>query len=68
MLYGLELHPKIEKTELLGAGQEPYRQIGVDVNETQILDVAARAKVVKAQDLYSKMYREVGCRRFALSP
>lgn len=50
---------------MLGPGHEPYRQIGVAVNETQILDVAARAKVVKAQDLYSKMYREVGCMHIA---
>ena len=41
------------------AGGEPYRAVGVDVNEAEILDVAARAQVSKAQDQYSKMYREV---------
>jgi len=44
---------------LLDTGEEPYRAVGVDVNEAEILDVAARAQVSKAQDQYSKMYREV---------
>ena len=44
---------------LLDTGEEPYRAVGVEVNEAEILDVAARAQVSKAQDQYSKMYREV---------
>ena len=43
---------------MLNTGEEPYRAVGVDVNEAEILDVAARAQVSKAQDQYSKMYRE----------
>jgi len=43
---------------VLDTGEEPYRAVGVDVNEAEILDVAARAQVSKAQDQYSKMYRE----------
>lgn len=49
----------LDRSVLLDAGLEPYRAIGVDVNEAEILDVAARAQVSKAQDQYSKMYREV---------
>ena len=44
---------------LLDTGEEPYRAVGVVVNEAEILDVAALAQVSKAQDQYSKMYREV---------
>ena len=44
---------------LPNTGEEPYRAVGVEVNEAEILDVAARAQVSTAQDQYSKMYREV---------
>ena len=53
------MHSKRPKSVLLDTGEEPYRAVGVDVNEAEILNVAARAQVSKAQDQYSKMYREV---------
>ncbi|KAL0030547.1 hypothetical protein WJX79_003580 [Trebouxia sp. C0005] len=50
--------PEASQVYEYAPGEEPYRAIGVDVNDAEILDVAARAQVSKAQDQYSKMYRE----------
>ncbi|KAL0046372.1 hypothetical protein WJX82_010636 [Trebouxia sp. C0006] len=50
--------PEASQVYEYAPGEEPYRAVGVDVNEAEVLDVAARAQVSKAQDQYSKMYRE----------
>ncbi|DBA91162.1 TPA: hypothetical protein ACH3X1_016017 [Trebouxia sp. C0004] len=50
--------PEASQVYEYAPGEEPYRAVGVDVNEVEILDVAAQAQVSKAQDQYSKMYRE----------
>lgn len=43
----------------IGIGEEPYRQLGVAVNEAEMLDATAMSQVARAKNVYSREYRAV---------
>lgn len=42
-----------------GIGEEPYRQLGVAVNEAEMLDATVVSRVARAKNVYSREYRAV---------
>ena len=43
----------------IGIGEEPYRQLGVAVNEAEMLDATVVSRVARAKNVYSREYRAV---------